>query len=62
MNIPKDLVREAMLLSDAASQTQAVIMGLEELIRKKRLEKLAALRGSGRIVMTQAQLRGSRSR
>jgi hypothetical protein len=62
MNIPKDLVREAMRLSDAASQTQAVIMGLEELIRKKRLEKLAGLRGSGRVSMTQAQLRKMRTR
>ena len=56
MNIPKDLVREAMRLSDAASQTQAVILGLEELIRKKRLERLARLRGSGRMALTQAQL------
>lgn len=62
MNIPKDLVREAMRLSDAASQTQAVIMGLEELIRKKRLEKLAGLRGSGRVALTQAQLRRMRTR
>ena len=62
MNIPKDLVREAMRLSDAASQTQAVIMGLEELIRKKRLEKLAALRGSGRVQLTPSQLRGMRAR
>ena len=62
MNIPKDLVREAMRLSDAASQTQAVIMGLEELIRKKRLEKLASLRGSGRAALTQAQLRRMRAR
>jgi hypothetical protein len=62
MNIPKDLVREAMRLSDAASQTQAVIMGLEELIRKKRLERLAALRGSGRVALTDAQLRRMRTR
>lgn len=62
MNIPKDLVREAMRLSDAASQTQAVIMGLEELIRKKRLEKLAGLRGTGRVAMTRDQLRRMRAR
>jgi hypothetical protein len=62
MNIPKDLVREAMRLSDAASQTQAVIMGLEELIRKKRLEKLAGLRSSGRVKLSQAQLRQQRAR
>jgi hypothetical protein len=62
MNIPKDLVREAMRLSDAASQTQAVIMGLEELIRRKRLEKLAALRGSGRLALTHATARRMRAR
>jgi len=62
MNIPKDLVREAMRLSDAASQTQAVILGLEELIRRKRLERLARLRGSGRVTLTQAGLRRSRAR
>jgi hypothetical protein len=62
MNIPKDLVREAMRLSDAASQTQAVIMGLEQLIRQKRLEKLAGLRGSAPLKLTQAQLRAQRKR
>jgi hypothetical protein len=62
INIPKDLVREAMRLSDAASQTQAVIMGLEELIRKKRREKLAGLRGSGRVALTRAQLDRARAR
>jgi hypothetical protein len=62
MNIPRDLVREAMRLSDAASQTQAVITGLAELIRRKRLEKLAALRGSGRLALTHAAARRMRAR
>lgn len=37
-------------------------MGLEELVRKKRLEQLAALRGSGRVALTNAQLCRMRAR
>lgn len=62
MNIPKDLLREAVELSGASSQTTAVIMGLEELIRKKRLEKLASLQRSGILNLEQRQLKKMRSR
>lgn len=62
MNIPKDLLREAIELSGAPSQTTAVIMGLEELIQKKRLEKLASLHQSGAIKLEKKQLKKMRSR
>jgi hypothetical protein len=62
MNIPKELVREAMVLSDAASQTQAVIMGLEELIRKKKLAQLAALGGTGALGLTRREQTRQRKR
>ena len=60
MNIPKDLLLEAVHLSGAASQTMAVVLGLQELIKKKRLEKLAAMQGSGAIELearTQKKMR-----
>ena len=46
MNLPKELLDEAVQLSGASTQTMAVVLGLQELIRKRRLEKLASLRGS----------------
>ncbi len=62
MNIPKDLLQEAVSLSGAASQTMAVILGLQELIKKKRLEKLAALQGSEAIRISGAEQKVLRSR
>jgi hypothetical protein len=62
MNIPKDLLEEAVRLSGAATQTMAVVMGLEELIRKKKLERLASMRGSGWLGLTQRDLKRLRSR
>ena len=49
MNIPRDLLEEAVEVSGASSQTMAVVMGLQELIRKKRVDRLLRLRGSGAI-------------
>jgi hypothetical protein len=62
MNIPKDLLKEAMDLSGAASQTMAVILGLQELIKKKRLEKLASLQGTGVIRLTKSEMNTLRTR
>ena len=55
MNIPKELLEEAVRLSGASTQTTAVIMGLEELVRRKKRERLAALRGSGALRLTRPQ-------
>lgn len=61
MNIPKDLLKEAVHLSGASSQTIAVVLGLQELIKKKRLERLAALQGSDAIEMSPAAIKKMRS-
>jgi hypothetical protein len=52
MNIPKELLLEAVEASGAPTQTMAVILGLKELIRKKRLEELAALKGTNAITFS----------
>jgi pseudouridine-5'-phosphate glycosidase len=62
MNIPKDLLDEAVRQSGAATQTMAVVMGLEELIRKKKLERLAALRESGVLRLSRRDVDRSRRR
>ena len=62
MNIPRDLLREAMAVSEASSQTMAVVMGLQELIRKKRLERLLALRGTDAVQLERTEQRRQRRR
>ena len=60
VNIPKALIEQAVRLSGATTQTMAIIMGLQELIRKKRLEALLKLRGH--IKLSQTELKKMRSR
>lgn len=62
MNIPKDLLKEAMHLSGAASKTMTVVLGLQELIKKKRLEKLASMQGSEAIRLSAAEMKKLRAR
>lgn len=62
MNIPKELLEEAIEVSGAQTQTSAVILGLEELIRKKRLEALAQLKGSNAITLTKREQKEQRKR
>lgn len=45
LDLPEKLLSEACRLSGAKTKTQAIIWGLEELARKKKVEKLWALRG-----------------
>ena len=60
VNLPKELLEQAVQVSGATTQTMAIIMGLRELIRKKRLEALLKLRGH--IKLSQADLKKMRSR
>ena len=60
VNLPKELIEKATRLSGATTQTMAIIMGLQELIRKKRLEALLKLRGH--INLSQTDLKKMRSR
>jgi hypothetical protein len=62
MHIPETLLKEAMKVSGAPTQTQAVLMGLEELIRKKRLEALLTLKGSEALKLNQEDLEKMRGR
>lgn len=45
LDLPEKLMAEARRLSGARTKTQAIIWGLEELTKKKKLEKLWELRG-----------------
>jgi len=62
MNIPDDLLREAVQVSGAPSQTIAVVMGLQELIRKKKIERLLQMKGTDAIGLSQRDLRQMRKR
>jgi Arc/MetJ family transcription regulator len=46
LNIDEDLVKEARAVSGARTDTEAVRMGLEALVRRAAYERLRALRGS----------------
>ncbi len=45
LNLPEKLLAEAQRLSGARTKTQAIVWALEELARKKKLERLWRLRG-----------------
>ncbi len=62
MNIPRELLEEARRVSGAETQTMAVVMGLQELIRKKRMEQLIKLRGSDVVQINDADRRAQRRR
>ena len=62
MNLPEELLKEAVQVSGAQTKTMAVILGLEELIRKKRLEGLLKLKGSGKVHFSRSDLKQSRRR
>ena len=62
MHIPKDLLDEAVRVSGVGTQTMAVVLGLEELVRRKRLEALLKLKGKGVVGLSRDDLRKMRSR
>jgi Arc/MetJ family transcription regulator len=45
LDIPEDLLTEAMQATQTRTKTMAVVLGLKELIQHHRIEKLRALRG-----------------
>mgnify|MGYP001583813194 CR=1 FL=1 len=49
LDIPKDLIEEAQKLLGFQSKTDTVIVSLQELIRRKRIEELKQLSGSIRL-------------
>lgn len=62
MYIPEKLLKEAMRVSRATTRTMAVLLGLEELIRRKKREDLLTLKGSGVVKLTLSQLQHMRAR
>lgn len=59
LDLPEKLLFEARRLSGARTKTQAIIWGLEELTRRKKLEMLWELRGR---IPLEVDLRKSRAR
>lgn len=45
LNIPDDLIKEAMATAKSRTKTDAVIAGLKELIRKKKVEQVLSFAG-----------------
>lgn len=62
MNIPKELLEMAVKASGAKNKTEAVIIGLKDLIRKKKITDLIKLKGSGVLNLSQKQLQSMRKR
>jgi hypothetical protein len=45
LDLPRKLMREAMKALNARTKTETIIRSLEEIIRRKNIEELLALRG-----------------
>lgn len=45
LNLPRELLAEAQRAAGARTKTQAIILGLQELTRRKKIERLWDLRG-----------------
>jgi Arc/MetJ family transcription regulator len=45
LNIPDELIKEAMTTSKSKTKTDAVIAGLRELIRRKKIERVLSSAG-----------------
>ncbi len=45
IEVPEELLTEAMHLSHVKTKTMAIVLGLQELVNKYRLDRLSALRG-----------------
>ncbi len=60
MNLPVDLLRSAQRASGARSKTEAVVLGLRQLLYRKMADELLAVQGG--FGLTQKQLRDGRRR
>jgi Arc/MetJ family transcription regulator len=45
LNIPDDLLKEAMTVSKSRTKTEAVLTGLRELIRQRKIERVLSSAG-----------------
>lgn len=62
LNIPVELLAEAQRLSGSTTETMAVVLGLEELIKRKKLEALLLLGGKGLVTLSKKEQSRLRSR
>ncbi len=62
LDIPEELLEEAVRATRAKTKREAVIAGLEELIRKSRREELRSLAGKVELTVDLARSRKSRGR
>ena len=62
LNIPKELLDEAVKVSGATTQTMAVVLGLKELVRQKKIENLLELKGKNKVRLTKTDLKNLRNR
>ena len=62
LNIPVELLAEARKLSGSTTETMAVVLGLEELIKRKKLEALLLLGGKGLVILSKKEQSKLRSR
>ncbi|MEK6775479.1 MAG: type II toxin-antitoxin system VapB family antitoxin [bacterium] len=60
LDIPNDLIREAMKLSKSNTKRQAVIMALQEFIRRKTIEEAIAMQGKLEFMADWEKLRHER--
>ncbi|MBM3501067.1 MAG: type II toxin-antitoxin system VapB family antitoxin [Armatimonadetes bacterium] len=56
IDLPDDLVRDAMRLTGLKTKREVVTLALEELVRKRRLERLRARLGQGNLDLTLEEL------
>jgi Arc/MetJ family transcription regulator len=57
LDIPEDLLVDAMKVSQSKTKTMAVVLGLKELLHRHQIEKLRGLRGNVDIVVDLASSR-----
>lgn len=58
LDIPEALLKKAMKVSHSKTKTNAVILGLQELIRREKIEELRGLRGKFSVDIDTGELRG----
>jgi hypothetical protein len=56
LNIPDDLVKEAQEAIGAKTKTEAIVVALKELVRRKKLAELIALKGKVDIIDVSEEL------
>lgn len=62
LDIPEDLLKEAQRMVGAKTKTTTIIMSLQELINKRKIEKMRGLRGRIDLDVNLTQLRRNRLR